>query len=387
MLQMHGAERRTARRSREVLGQVGLPADEAFARRFPHQLSGGQQQRVAIGIAVVCEPPVVVLDEPTTGLDVVTQARIIEEVDRLRRKRDLGVVYVSHDLAVVAHVADRIAVMYAGRVVEEGPAAAVLRRPRHPYTRGLMAAIPDPRVARHLVGIPGVSVGVGERPPGCPFAPRCGLRVERCEEAIPPLAQVEADHAARCIRSPDVPPLDVGTTRSRPPRPAGSTVLRVEGLCADHGHGASAVRVVHDVSFELGRGACVALVGESGSGKTTTARCIAGLHAPSAGRILLDGEPLAPLAAKRSLAARQRLQIVFQNPNESLNPRHRVRDAIARPARVLLGLSKAEADGRIEQLLDRVRLPSRVADRFPGSSPVASGSASRSPARSRPSRR
>jgi peptide/nickel transport system ATP-binding protein len=280
----------------EALGRVHLPADAAFARRYPHELSGGQQQRVTIATALVCEPAAVVMDEPTTGLDVVTQARILEEVERLRSERGIAVVYVSHDLAVVASIADRVAVMYEGRIVEEGDATQVITRPRHEYTQRLVASIPQ--------------------------------LVER-----------------RPVRSE-----------------AGTEILTVDRLGAAHGR----VPVVDDVSFELERGACLAIVGESGSGKTTIARCVAGLHAPSRGAIRLDGEQLAARARSRTRQQRRRLQIVFQNPYDSLNPRRRIRNEIARPARLLRDISAADADAEVRRLLERVRLPSRLADRFPG---------------------
>ncbi len=280
----------------EALGRVHLPPGAAFARRYPHELSGGQQQRVTIATALVCEPAAVVMDEPTTGLDVVTQARILEEVERLRSERGIAVVYVSHDLAVVASIADRVAVMYEGRIVEEGDATQVITRPQHEYTQRLVASIPQ--------------------------------LLER-----------------RPVRSD-----------------AGTAILTVDGLGAAHGR----VPVVDDVSFELERGACLAIVGESGSGKTTIARCVAGLHAPSAGAIRLDGEQLAPRARSRTRHQRRRLQIVFQNPYDSLNPRRRIRDEIARPARLLRGISAGDADAEVALLLERVRLPSRLAGRFPG---------------------
>ena len=281
----------------QALGRVHLPADAAFARRYPHELSGGQQQRVTIATALVCEPAAVVMDEPTTGLDVVTQARILEEVERLRSERGIAVVYVSHDLAVVASIADRVAVMYEGRIVEEGDATQVITRPQHEYTRRLVASIPQ--------------------------------LVER----------------RRDVR-----------------RTGGAAILSVEGLHAAHGR----VPVVDDVSFELTRGECLAIVGESGSGKTTIARCVAGLHQPSAGAIRLDGEQLAPRARSRTREQRRRLQIVFQNPYDSLNPRRRIRDEIARPARLLRGISAADAEADVARLLERVRLSTRLADRFPG---------------------
>jgi peptide/nickel transport system ATP-binding protein len=350
----------------EVLRRVELPSGRAFQRRFPHQLSGGQQQRVAIAISLACEPPLVVLDEPTTGLDVVTQARILDEVARLPRELGVGIVYVSHDLAVVASIADRVAVMYAGRIVEEGPTEEVLRRPKHPYTKGLVSSIPDHVVPRMPRSMPGVALGASERPPGCAFAPRCPQKVARCETEMPALEQIAAGHRVRCFewqRTSAVVPGELVEPVKAKARSA--PLLSVESLHAVHRSREGTVVAAEDVSFALARGECLALVGESGSGKTTIARCIVGLHAPASGRISLDGYPLESVARKRSREARRRCQIVFQNPYDSLNPRHRVRYAIGRPARILRNFDETQASEEVARLLDLVRLPSSVAHRFP----------------------
>jgi peptide/nickel transport system ATP-binding protein len=258
--------------------------------------------------------------------------------------------------------------MYAGRIVEEGPAAAVLAEPRHPYTRGLVASIPDHVVPRRLRGIPGVAVGVGERPPGCAFAPRCPQKVDRCEAELPLLEPADDRRTVRCFEWPRTPPLELAERAVAADAGARGAMplLAVESLRAQHGSRVAPVVAAEDVSFELGRGECVALVGESGSGKTTIARCVAGLHAPAAGRILLDGIELAARAKARPRDARRRIQLVFQNPNDSLNPRHRVDAAIARPARVLRDLGEREAQKEVLELLERVRLPARTSRRFPG---------------------
>jgi peptide/nickel transport system ATP-binding protein len=350
-----------------ALERVELGTDAGFTRRYPHQLSGGQQQRVTIAMACVCEPPVAVLDEPTTGLDVLTQDRILSELDRLRHDQGMAMVYVSHDLAVVARMADRIVVMYAGRVVEDAPAADVIERPRHPYTRALVAAIPDFRHPRALRGIAGVSVGVGEWPAGCTFAPRCEYAAERCTQAVPALAEAAPGHAVRCCRSHDLALAAHPASGMRMSPPAGESapLLEVASLEARYRSARTARPAVVDVSFAIESGRCVALVGESGSGKTTVGRCIAGLHTPSSGSIVFGGAPLAGRAASRPLAVRRQIQIVFQNPFESLNPRHQVKRSIARPLRVLRGLSRRDADQRVGDLLEHVRLPKRIAERFP----------------------
>lgn len=360
----HRPDQAGARAVVDALGRVHLPATAAFARRFPHQLSGGQKQRVLIAAALVCEPPLIVLDEPTTGLDVVTQARILEEVRRLHRDRRIAMVYVSHDIAVVSQVADRVAVLYGGLVVEHGTTEQVLSRPRHPYTRGLISSVPDHLAPRRLRGIPGVAVGIDDRPAGCPFAPRCALRVERCTTELPPLEPFDG-RDVRCFEAARTPPAAAEELRQPQGGPAQGLLLSVEHLTAVHRDGRQTVVAANDVSFTVPRGACVALVGESGSGKTTIARVIAGLHRPSAGRITLDGAELAARAQKRPREQRRRCQIIFQDPYESLNPRRRIGEEIARPARLLRGLSRGEARTEVATLLEQVRLPARLAELFP----------------------
>jgi peptide/nickel transport system ATP-binding protein len=349
-----------------ALRAVDLPATEAFARRLPHQFSGGQQQRITIAMALACEPLVVVMDEPTTGLDVITQASVLAEVRRLRDEQGAAVVYVSHDLAVVSEIADRIAVMYAGRVVEDGPAADVLTRPRHPYTRGLVQSIPDHRRPSRLVPLPGTAVGLGDRPGGCAFAPRCEQAAEDCRATVPALAQAAPSHAVRCLRWERTPAVRLGEPRTARPQGERDALLDVRGLRATHRSGRETVVAADDVGFSIAAGECLALVGQSGSGKTTIARCIAGLHRPDRGTIALGGEPLAARAQRRSREQRRRLQYVFQNPFESLNPRRTVAEALARPARLLRGLSAAEARAEVAELLEQVRLPARLADSYPG---------------------
>jgi peptide/nickel transport system ATP-binding protein len=350
-----------------ALTNVNLPGDRQFQRRYPHQLSGGQQQRVCISVSLVCEPPLVVLDEPTTGLDVVTQAHILGELTRLRHEQGVSLLYVTHDLAVVAQIATRIAVMYAGRIVEEGPAREILQRPKHPYTRGLLSSIPDHLEPRVLEPMPGVSVGVGERPQGCSFAPRCPLRTDACEEVMPDLLTVGEDHRARCIHAaqvnaPDLPRIAAARTQSKSQAP----LLSVSHLRSEHRSRTETVVAAEDVSFTVDSGRCVALVGESGSGKTTIARTIVGLHPIAGGEIQLGGEALPGSIRKRSAEQRRRIQIVFQNPADALNPRHTVRSAIARPASLLRNLSRKDADQEVDRLLELVRLSRRSAGRYPG---------------------
>jgi peptide/nickel transport system ATP-binding protein len=367
MLRAHRPERLQAGAARKLLASVGLPDTDEFERRFPHQLSGGQQQRACIALALAADPLVLILDEPTTGLDVVTQAHILSELRRLRDEQHVSMLYVTHDLAVVAELADRIAVMYAGRVVELGGARQVLRNPRHPYTRGLLASIPDhlrPHVLRPMKGI---AVGVGDRPTGCSFAPRCELKVERCVNEMPELEPVDEGRLCRCFE------WERATQPSaRPPLPSeaardvdATAVLEVTDLTAVYRGHAGDVVAASDVSFRLRQGSCLALVGESGSGKTTIARAIAGLHPLAAGSISLSGAALHGRAARRSRDERRRVQIVFQNPLEALNPRHSVYASIARPIHTLRGLPRNETRGEVARLLECVRLPALFVERFP----------------------
>jgi peptide/nickel transport system ATP-binding protein len=350
------------------LARVGLPADREFGRRFPHQLSGGQQQRVCIAIALACDPAVVVLDEPTTGLDVVTQDRILRELIRLRDERGVAMLYITHDLAVVGQVANRIAVMYAGRIVEQGTAEQILSAPRHPYTRGLVASTPDHLRPRLLDVMAGIAAGVGDRPPGCAFAPRCAQRVPRCETELPALEEAAPGHEVRCFEWSSTPALDWGQAESMMVvgTATGPAMLGVEGMSAEYRSHRGRHVVVHDVTFSVEAGACVALVGESGSGKTTIARVIAGLHSPSAGRIRVGGRTLAGRAQQRTAEDRRRIAIVFQNPAEALNPRHTVISSVARPARILRGLGRSDAEAEARRMLEAVRLPGRIAGRYPG---------------------
>jgi peptide/nickel transport system ATP-binding protein len=369
MIRAHSSGQTSPDSALHWLGMVGLPQTQEFARRYPHQLSGGQQQRVCIAIALACDPAVVVLDEPTTGLDVVTQARIVRELIRVRDHRGVAMLYVTHDLAVVSQIADRIAVMYAGRIVEEGPAHDVLDHPQHPYTVGLLASIPDHLAPHHLRAMPGIAIGVGEHLPGCQFAPRCPQVIARCTSEAPTLEPATDTHSVRCFewrRTPAIAaePLLGNKQAGRGYDPA--PVLQVTRLRAEHRSRGQTVVVASDISFTINRGSCVALVGESGSGKTTIARTIAGLHPIAAGDIKLDGQLLPSLAHHRTVDQRRRLQIVFQDPSDALNPRHTVGRSIARPARMLRRLPRREAEAEVTRLLEAVRLPSRCADRYPG---------------------
>ncbi|MGH3098297.1 MAG: ABC transporter ATP-binding protein [Streptosporangiales bacterium] len=349
-----------AERVREVLGQVLLPEDRSFLRRYPHQLSGGQQQRISIAIAFVARPDLIVLDEPTTGLDVTTQKHVLETVRSMCSTYEASAVYISHDMAVVAELVDRIAVMYAGRVVELGPAQKVLSEPKHPYTSGLLMAVPDLAGRRQMLGIPGSAPSPLRRPPGCPFAPRCELAISECEAAVPELRQVAEGHEVRCIRAGESRVQHVhrrakGSEESEPP-----VFLEVSEFCARYGR----TTVLDGIDLRVRQGRCVALLGESGSGKTTLSRSVAGLHAEWSGSVTVNGAALARSSFDRTRDQRRRIQYIFQNPYDSLNPRKTVRQLITRPIRFLC-TDVDDVDERVRQSLERAALRQDIADRYP----------------------
>lgn len=347
-----------------ALADVALPSDPEFQRRFPHQLSGGQQQRVALAMAFIARPAVVVLDEPTTGLDVTTQAHVLETVRGLCDRHGTAAIYVSHDLAVVASVADSVSVMYLGRLVETGPAARVLRTPTHPYTRLLVAAIPDPKIRRALRGIPGHMPSVFNREEGCVFASRCPLVIPECRTAQPPLMESSATGGrSACLRREHVAALPrvLADAEDVPSLPVAETpLLRVERLTVRYG----SKTVIEGLDLSIPRGSCMSIVGESGSGKTTLAKTLGGLHAEAEGRVLLDGAELPFGSRARSAAQRRAAVYVFQNPYSSLNPRRTVRELLEQSLRAYAGTGAPEY--RVAELLELVALNPRLADRYPG---------------------
>jgi peptide/nickel transport system ATP-binding protein len=357
---MTGEQR--AARLREALEEVALPSDDTFLKRYPHQLSGGQQQRVAIAMAFANRPRVIVCDEPTTGLDVTTQARVLETVRDLCRSHQVAALYVSHDLAVIAELADRVAVMYAGRIVETGPRERMFSNPRHPYTRRLLRAVPDIAGKRTVVGIPGHAALPGSRPQGCFFHPRCEFARDDCRRTFPPVTDLGAAHQVRCYHHEEA-------TREAPPEGAGqadahqigaNVVLAVQSLDAHYG----ARHTLFDIDLEVHHNECLALVGESGSGKTTLARCVSGLHKDYTGKVRLGDDVLPEAARARSNQARREIQYVFQNPYASLNPRRTVGQSIARQL-ALFGGGRRDVGRRVSECLERVALSSSAANRFP----------------------
>ncbi len=355
-------------RLQEMMSEVRLPTDRAFRRRYPHQLSGGQQQRVALAMAFACRPAVIVLDEPTTGLDVTTQAHVLRTVRELTGIYHVAALYVTHDLAVVANLADRIAVMYAGRLVEVGSRDELFSAACHPYTRKLLEAIPDMAGKHALRGIPGRAPVPGRRPAGCFFAARCDDAGEQCHESFPPYDGPDERHRVRCFKW--------RTVQSRPMFADRPLRVVAGASCASDDDALIAVRdvrafygtheILHGIDATVCARRCIALVGESGSGKTTLARAIAGIHPGRIeGEILFGGRKLERDSRARSKESRQKLQYIFQSPYGSLNPRKTVGQIIGQPLKQFYKLSWSETERRMTEALELVALDGTLLAKYP----------------------
>lgn len=367
-----------AARAIDLLAQVRLPDPKAILRRYPHELSGGQQQRVAIAMALAGEPDALLLDEPTTGLDVTTQAHILELLRDLATERNMAMVYVSHDLGVIARVCDRVQVLYAGETVLSGPTREVLKRPAHPYTRGLLASIPrlgDQTLPRALEGRP---PGPDSSRQGCAFAPRCGMATEECKTSHPMMVTGEAGQLTRCHYPAQVSAMSMGGIGS-PLKCCSSNsplALGLDDVTIRYDHPGPFAQIrrpsrppatVDSITLHLTRGETLGLVGESGSGKSTILKAIAGLLPPASGRITMgDGTVLSAAVEQRRPDQLRRIQMIFQNPDDSLNPRQSVGEILAQPLRLYFGLTDKALRDRTVELLDTVRLGAHYLDRRPG---------------------
>lgn len=359
---------RAEERALELLERVHVKEGGAVLRRYPHQFSGGQQQRIALAIAVACEPDLLILDEPTTGLDVTTQAEVNSLIAELARQSGTAMLYVSHNLALLGTICDDLVIMYGGRIVEAGSAGEVYDQPRHPYTSALIDAVPsvrDETPPRGIPGMPPLSVVEGL----CGFHDRCERVSSQCHHHVP-LTSL-ADRQVRCvdpIETRSVARVEVKT--SFVPRPPalqyrGEAALQVADLSVTYRTGRRDVIAVDSVSFSVGRGEAVGIAGESGSGKSTVLRAIVGLIAPAKGSVRLNGEGLDPLVADRTDAHRRGIQLVFQNPDSTLNPRHTVMQILERP--LVLFRPQLNRDQRrsvAAEALDTMRLRPALLERY-----------------------
>ncbi|MFC4034851.1 dipeptide ABC transporter ATP-binding protein [Streptomyces polygonati] len=371
--------REAADRAAEVLGLVGLPHPRERLADYPHQLSGGLRQRVLIGMALANEPRVLIADEPTTALDVTIQAQILDLLADLRTRLGMAMILITHDMGVTAGQADRVNVMYAGRIAESADTDRLFRGMRHPYTQSLLASVPrltqDP--ARQLPTIPGLPPDLTAPPTGCRFADRCSYATDRCRTEEPPLTGSDS-HQYACWHptdgplTPELSPPVRRPAAARAQRPGGP-LLEARGLVREFpvrggrlpGSGRRVVHAVSDVSFTVGPGETFGLVGESGCGKTTLGRLLVGLDRPDAGTVTLDGTDIGGLRGRELRRHRRDLQMVFQDPFSSLDPRMRVGGILREPLRIQ-GIGTArEQKARVAELLAEVGLPERSLELFP----------------------
>ena len=373
-----GASKEEARqRALDVLRMVEMPMPEERLNQFPHELSGGLRQRVMIAMALVCEPKVLIADEPTTALDVTIQAQILDILDGLREKLNMAVILITHDMGVIASRTDRVVVMYAGKVVEEADTKTLFTRMNHPYTQALLASVPkiDNITGGRLLSIPGLPPDLSKTIVGCRFAPRCTYATDQCRTSEPAIQDAGQGHAFACFNPTNGPAaVDVQINTARKAIDATKPLLTVSNLVKEFPiRGANIFRrtglkvsAVADVTFEVREGETFGLVGESGCGKTTIGRLITGLEEITSGDISFAGTNVDGLSkgARRRALARNR-QMMFQDPYASLDPRKRVGDIIREPLEIQKTLSRKDMDERVDQLLHEVGLPLAAAERYP----------------------
>ena len=358
----------------EVFERVRMPGAADVALRYPHQLSGGMQQRVIIAMALASNPSLLILDEPTTGLDATVEAAVLDLIAAIRSEYDAAILLISHNLAVVAQLCDRVGVLYAGELVEEGPTSELFAAPHHPYTAGLLSCVPRSGMRKDtdpLVPIPGRMPRLGEELPGCLYAPRCPLARDTCRREKPPLFATTPGRHARCFYWPEVrSPLaararHTSVDAASEMDPGDPSLLEVHDAQVHFGRPPRQVRAVNEVSFTVRTGEVFGLVGESGSGKSTLARGIAGLLALDDGTITLDGRDISRPVEQRERALIKRIQMVFQSPEATLNPRQSVRQMLRRTVKALTERRGAALDERVDELARMVHLDAALLDSYP----------------------
>ena len=364
----------------ELLNKVRLPSPETIALRYPHELSGGQQQRVAVGMALAGNPDLLLLDEPTTGLDVTTQAHVLELLNFIAKDTGTSMVYVSHDLGAIAQVSDRIIVMYSGEIVLEGPARDILKQPVHPYTYGLLKSIPKLSLAGLPDSMPGSQPQPGTIQKGCSFYDRCNFAEDKCKKNSPNLEYVsELKTSVRCFNYKKLieKKNDKNTKIKRNEKNIKiNEILNLTDVSISYAKQKFLDQIlnkitdtnptVKDINININKGETLALVGESGSGKSTILKSIAGLLRTKEGKIKFDKDKiLSNELKKRNSSDLRAIQLIFQNPDESLNPNHTVEEILAQPLKLYFGLSGEELKKNIIELLEKVRLGKFYMTRYP----------------------
>jgi peptide/nickel transport system ATP-binding protein len=354
-------------RAIDILRRVGMSRPDQIVDNYPHELSGGMRQRVAIAMALICQPKLLIADEPTTALDVTTQKQILELIDDLREEFGMAVILVTHDLGVIAGRADRVAVMYAGRVVETATTAELFRAPRHRYTEALLEALPEATEGERLYSIPGLPPDLSRPLTGCRFAARCRFVTDECRVADIPLTG--EGHEFACIHPVTAASAAPAEPRISRPVPvtieAGKPVLSIRNLVKDYASHGGSVSAVADVSFDVAPGETFGLVGESGCGKSTLGRLAVGLERSTSGQILLDGTDIAALKGRERRGMHRQVQLMFQDSYAAMNPRMRVDSILAEPLEIQHVGDGAGRRARINTLLDQVGLSRRVLERYP----------------------
>lgn len=362
----------------DLLREVGIAEPEYNYERYPHELSGGMKQRILIAIALSCDPELLILDEPTTGLDVTTQSKILDLLKELKADLDTSIILITHNLRVISAIADRVNILYAGEVVERGSIDDVFRTPLNPYTQGMLAAIPKLTEENELKSIPGKVPGLIDVPEGCIFADRCEFAEEECtndEIHLEPVSE-NSDHLVRCRRWQTVRdnPIHAQKKQVEEQSPATEPLLEAKQL-SKHFSDASyverllgndkPVRAVNSVDITINRSETVGLVGESGCGKSTLGRLLINLLDHTGGEVRFEGQDISEFSKEELVDFRSKCQVVFQNPKSSLNPRKKVYDQIERPMVKFLDMDENERHERVMKLLNEVSLGESYAERYP----------------------
>ena len=351
----------------QALTRVQIADPARVLRRYAHQLSGGMAQRVVIAMALASNPRLLVMDEPTTGLDATVEAEVLDLVRELRRDTGTAVLFISHNLGVIRNMCDRVGVLYAGALVEQGATSELFSNPSHPYTVGLLRCIPRGGLHKNtdrLDTIPGTPPALGTNFDGCVFAARCSLADDKCRTQLPEMVTINGSHVARCFHSDkagsmprSIEQIEYAPQTTSHKAQVGDTLLNISHLSKVFNQDGSKVRVINDVSLTLGVGETLGLVGESGSGKTTIAKLVLGLPPPEEGGVVtLDGKGLAKTLNRRDVADVGAMQIVFQNPDQALNRRHSVTRIVSRAVERLRKFSLAAALERAHELLSGMRV-------------------------------